>query len=64
MKKKHNYMKPAVKIVELDTECSLATSGDGPQKSFELKGYDESATQLAKPSNWSADSPWSEGKGQ
>ena len=58
--KKHNYMKPAVKIVELDTECPLATSVE----SLELKGYDESATQLAKPSNWSADSPWSEGKDQ
>ena len=64
MKNKHNYMKPAVKIVELDTERPLATSGDGPQKSFKLKDYDESATQLAKPSNWSADSPWSEGNGQ
>jgi len=61
MKKKHNYMKPAIKKHIFDTECVLAGSGDG---SFELKGHDESATQLAKPSNWSADSPWSEGNGQ
>ena len=60
MKKKHNYMKPAIKKHIFDTECMLAGSGDG----FELKGYNESATQLAKPSNWSADSPWSEGNGQ
>lgn len=64
MKNKHNYMKPAIKKHIFDTECVLAGSGDGPQKSFELKDYDESATQLAKPSNWSADSPWSEEKGQ
>lgn len=61
MKKKHNYMKPAIKKHIFDTECMLAGSGDG---SFELKSHDESATQLAKPSNWSADSPWSEGNGQ
>lgn len=64
MKKKHNYMKPAIKKHIFDTECVLAGSNDGPQKSFKLKGHDESATQLAKPSNWSADSPWSEGNGQ
>ena len=61
MKKKHNYMKPAIKKHIFDTECMLAGSA---QKSFKLKDYDESATQLAKPSNWSADSPWSEENGQ
>lgn len=64
MKKKHNYMKPAIKKHIFDTECVLAGSRYGPQNSFELKGYEERATQLAKPSNWSADSPWSEGNGQ
>lgn len=63
MKKKHNYMKPAIKKHIFDTECVLAGSNEGPQNSFELKDY-ERATQLAKPSNWSADSPWSEGNGQ
>ena len=60
MKKKHNYMKPAIKKHIFDTECMLAGSGDG----FKLKDYDKSATQLAKPSNWSADSAWSEENGQ